>query len=283
MIDVGAGYQFNPWFRVDGTFEYRGGAGLQSLYTLTDPASPSFGGPLQYADFYRANVSSFIGLLNGYANLGNWYGISPFVGGGVGVADNNVSGFTDQGLGYADYTSLGPAGGDFSNGSKTSFAWALMAGLDFNVSPNLKLELGYRYLNYGSIGTGGSNCLAGNSGGTFSNVNCNGGVAELHLVAQYARLQRFPARPHLHARRGPVASASGPDRDPVLGAGGASLAPLLPGQAPAAGSSRRISRVAFGGGSAYVLPAPFFPRGALGLGPGAPGLEERARGCRRLS
>jgi opacity protein-like surface antigen len=177
MIDVGAGYQFNPWFRVDGTFEYRGGAGLQSLYTLTDPASPSFGGPLQYADFYRANVSSFIGLLNGYANLGNWYGISPFVGGGVGVADNNVSGFTDQGLGYADYTSLGPAGGYFSNRSRTSFAWALMAGLDFNISPNLKLEFGYRYLNYGSIGTGGSNCLAGNNGGTFNNVNCNGGVA----------------------------------------------------------------------------------------------------------
>jgi opacity protein-like surface antigen len=176
MIDVGAGYQFNPWFRVDGTFEYRGGAGLQSLYTLTDPASPYFGGPLQYADFYRANVSSFIGLLNGYANLGNWYGISPFIGAGLGLADNNVSGFTDQGFGYADYTSLGPAGGYFSNGSKTSFAWALMAGLDFNISPNLKLEFGYRYLNYGSIATGGSNCLAGNNGGTFSLANCTGGV-----------------------------------------------------------------------------------------------------------
>ena len=52
-----------------------------------------------------------------------------------------------------------------------------MAGLDFNISPNLRLEFGYRYLNYGSIGTGGSNCLAGNNGGTFNNVNCNGGVA----------------------------------------------------------------------------------------------------------
>ena len=43
-------------------------------------------------------------------------------------------------------------------------------------APNLKLEFGYRYLNYGSIGTGGSNCLAGNNGGTFSAANCNGGV-----------------------------------------------------------------------------------------------------------
>ena len=35
--------------------------------------------------------------------------------------------------------------------STTNFAWALMAGLDFNVTQNLKLELGYRYLNMGKI------------------------------------------------------------------------------------------------------------------------------------
>jgi opacity protein-like surface antigen len=176
MVDFGLGYQFNPWFRVDGTLEYRGGARLQSLYTLTDPASPNLGSPAQFADFYRADVSSFIGLINGYANIGTWYGISPFVGAGVGFADNNVSGFTDQGLGYANFGSLGPAGAYFSNGSKTAFAWALMAGLDFNVTPNLKLEFSYRYLNYGSIKTGGSNCLAGASGGTFSDLQCISGM-----------------------------------------------------------------------------------------------------------
>ncbi len=177
MIDVGAGYQFNDWFRMDGTFEYRGGAGLQSLYTLTDPASPTFGGPLQSADFFRGDVASFIGLINGYVNVGTWYGISPFVGAGVGLADNHVSGLTDQGFGYADFTSLGSTGGYFSDGSRTSFAWALMAGLDFNITPNLKLELGYRYLNYGSITTGASNCLAGDNGGVFSVSSCSGGVA----------------------------------------------------------------------------------------------------------
>jgi opacity protein-like surface antigen len=176
MIDFGVGYQFNNWFRVDGTLEYRGGANLQSLYTLTDPASPYFGGPLQYADFYRVNVSSFIGLFNGYVNVGNFWGVSPFIGAGVGFANNNLSGFTDQGLGYSVSGSLGPSGGYFGNGSKTSFAWALMAGLDFNITPNLKLEFGYRYLNYGSITTGGSHCLAGTLGGVFSAQNCNGGV-----------------------------------------------------------------------------------------------------------
>jgi opacity protein-like surface antigen len=175
LIDVGAGYRFNSWFRVDGTLEYRAGANLQSLYTLTDPASPGYGGPAQFADFYRADVSSFIGLINGYVNLGTYLGISPFIGAGLGFADNSVSGLTDPGIASSAYFSS-PAGGYFSNGSKTSFAWALMAGLDFNISPNLRLEMGYRYLNYGSIGTGGSNCLAGGGGGTFSVQNCSGGV-----------------------------------------------------------------------------------------------------------
>jgi opacity protein-like surface antigen len=52
-----------------------------------------------------------------------------------------------------------------------------MAGVDFDISPNLKLELGYRYLNYGSITIAGLNCLAGGSGGTFFPANCSGGVA----------------------------------------------------------------------------------------------------------
>ena len=182
LIDVGGGYQFNSWFRADGTLEYRAGANLQSLYTLTDPASPGFGGPAQFADFYRADVSSFIGLVNGYVNLGSYWGMSPFVGAGVGFADNSVSGFTDQGLAASSFFTS-PAGGYFSNASKTSFAWALMAGFDFNISPELKLEMGYRYLNYGSIETGGSHCLAGATGGTFSAQNCRAGVSN-HLSSR---------------------------------------------------------------------------------------------------
>jgi opacity protein-like surface antigen len=177
MFDFGVGYRFNNWFRVDGTVEYRGGANLESLYTLTDAASPAFGGALQYADFYRADVSSIVGLVNGYVDLGTYWGMTPFVGAGLGFADNMVSGFTDQGFGYSIFGPLGLSGGYFSNGSKTNFAWALMAGLDFDVTPNLRLEVGYRYLNYGSVTTGGSNCLAGALGGAFNAANCNGGVA----------------------------------------------------------------------------------------------------------
>jgi opacity protein-like surface antigen len=138
----------------------------------------------------RLNSPTFIaptclrssGLVNGYVNLGSYWGISPFVGAGVGFADNSVSGFTDQGIAAAYYFDS-PAGGYFSDHSKTSFAWALMAGFDFNINPNLKLEMGYRYLNYGSMETGGSHCLAGVGGGTFSAQNCSGGVSN-YLVSR---------------------------------------------------------------------------------------------------
>ena len=83
-----------------------------------------------------------------------------------------------------------------------SFAWALMAGVDFDLTPNLRLELGYRYLNYGSIATGGSNCLMGGSGGTFSTANCSAGVANTISSPQQTRLERLQIGAYLLDRRG---------------------------------------------------------------------------------
>ena len=161
--DVGFGYQVNSWFRADVTGEYRGGATFQALEVVN--AQPN-----QYSDFYRANLSSYIAMVNGYVDLGTWYGVTPYVGAGVGVAYNMLSGMTDTGIASNGFAAS-PAGGYFSNGNKTDFAWALMAGLSFNVTQNLKLDLGYRYLDYGKFTSGQSNCLSGNG---FSVANCGG-------------------------------------------------------------------------------------------------------------
>jgi len=129
FADVGVGYQFNSWFRADVTGEFRGGADLQSLEVLTDVATNQ-----QYADFYRANLSSYIGMVNGYVDMGTWYGITPYVGAGIGVAYNKLNGLTDTGTAYPGNGGLYPVGGYFSDGNKTSLAWSLMAGLSFNVT-----------------------------------------------------------------------------------------------------------------------------------------------------
>ncbi len=170
-FDLGVGYQFNNWLRFDVTGEYRGGSHFQSLYVLNDAANINTGNPTQIADFYRGNISSWVGLVNGYVDLGTWWGMTPYVGAGVGLASNTLSGMTDQGI--VSYTvtgptvTAGPSGGYFSDGSSTNFAWALMTGLDFDVTQNLKLELGYRFLDLGKYTSGASHCLG----------TCGGGVA----------------------------------------------------------------------------------------------------------
>ena len=52
----------------------------------------------QYADFYRGNIASYVTMFNGYADLGTWYGVTPYVGAGVGFAYNKLFGMTDTGF-----------------------------------------------------------------------------------------------------------------------------------------------------------------------------------------
>ena len=170
LFDVGVGYQVNNWLRFDATAEYRGGSQFQALEQVGIPSQTA-----QFADFYRGNLSSFIAMANAYVDIGTWYGITPFVGGGVGWAQNRLDGVTDTGFAYPGNGAGFPTGGYLNNGVSNNFAWALMAGLDFDVTQNLKLELGYRYLSYGTIKTGTSNCFNGTgANGGFSAANCGG-------------------------------------------------------------------------------------------------------------
>ena len=164
FVGIGAGYAINNWFRVDGTLEYRGGGKLSSVDYYNTPSTTP-GTSLVGKDFYSANVSSFVGLANAYVDLGTWYCITPYIGAGVGFANNTISGFQDQGYNYPAPTGItpvvasgpgSPSGTYYGKGSTTNFAWAVMAGLGYDVTSNLKLDIGYRYLNMGKATTGSS-------------------------------------------------------------------------------------------------------------------------------
>ncbi|MGU3664757.1 outer membrane protein [Methylobacterium sp. A49B] len=182
---VGVGYQFTPFFRGDITGEYRYSTGLRG--------SEYYRGP-DYDDglgSYGVNKSSgsfdsAVVLANAYFDLGTWYGITPFIGGGVGYAFNHVSSYsTNQqftsptyGYDYANpiygcdcgapsynyrpvYDNNGNPVYNTNSGTKFykdkssgSFAWALHAGLAYNVTDAFKVELAYRYLNLGKAETG---------------------------------------------------------------------------------------------------------------------------------
>jgi len=165
IFDFGVGYQFNTWFRGDITEEFRGGSSFQTLEVLNEPnvVVPNTS-TQQYADFYRANLASYVTMFNGYADLGTWYGVTPYVGAGAGFAYNKLSGMTDTGFAFSN-GNLSPVGGYLSDAGKWNFAWGLMAGLSFDVTQNLKLDVGYRYLDYGKFTSGTAHCLNGTGGG----------------------------------------------------------------------------------------------------------------------
>ena len=98
MIDGGVGYVFTPWLRMDSTLEYRFGGRLQSGYAISDPAPLGLAGPFRSWERLSAGVSSIVALVNGYVDLGSYWGATPFVGAGIGVADNALSSVYDQGF-----------------------------------------------------------------------------------------------------------------------------------------------------------------------------------------
>jgi opacity protein-like surface antigen len=169
FIDGGVGYQFNEWFRADVTAEYRTAIGMRGVFyeqTHNTGAGTVFYGQNQYP----GTLQSSLFMANAYADLGTWHGISPYIGAGIGLVRHSMSGFTDSGYawngtalvnGYPNGPLTPVANSIVSDKTKTNLAWALMAGLSYSITPNLKLDIGYRYLNMGDVESGTVNCLCG--------------------------------------------------------------------------------------------------------------------------
>lgn len=152
FIGGGVGYQFNNWLRFDATGEYRSSASWRLIEQDTNFTPNAY-------NVISGNISSAVGLANLYIDLGHWWGVTPFIGAGVGVAHHWFDGVSDIGAG----SSIGGIG-VASDRDKTNLAWAAHAGLSYAVSPNLKLELAYRYLNMGDVQTGSVVCLGPGGG-----------------------------------------------------------------------------------------------------------------------
>ncbi|MBL8587064.1 MAG: porin family protein [Methylobacteriaceae bacterium] len=151
----GVGYKLGSMFRTDVTLEYRSAAAVDSVRL----ASPAFCTLVLGANISGCDVRSttdlktWIGMINGYVDLGNFGGVTPYVGVGLGAARTRTGGTfnsiydrdTGNTLGYIN-NSLAPAG-------KTQLAWALMAGASIAVDKSISLDVGYRYLNLGDAAT----------------------------------------------------------------------------------------------------------------------------------
>jgi opacity protein-like surface antigen len=147
IFGIGVGYTINNWLRMDVTGEYRGSANFHGSHNVAN-------GSNSFVDNYTARKSELLFLGNVYADLGTWWCLTPFVGLGIGGSRNSISSFRDDGL---NLPGAGPpiASTTFgADASKWNFAWAVHAGLGYQVTPGLTMELSYRYLHLGDAMTG---------------------------------------------------------------------------------------------------------------------------------
>jgi opacity protein-like surface antigen len=161
FIGIGVGYQWNSWLRTDVTAEYRTSTKGKAIGSYTEfcPGGRCF-------DVYDFDHQSSVFLVNAYVDLGTWWCLTPFVGVGVGGARHNISSIHDVGFVADGTTGFGLPELGKDDHTTWDFAWALHAGVGYNVSNNLKFELAYRYLNMGNADTAVIACNSFGCAGT---------------------------------------------------------------------------------------------------------------------
>ena len=97
-------------------------------------------------DPLHTSIRTYSSMVNVYHDIGRFGSVTPYVGAGVGLAYNKMSEvyFTDN-----------PALTNRIEGEgKLSLAWALMAGIGWQVSDRAVLDVGYRYFDFGKAQSG---------------------------------------------------------------------------------------------------------------------------------
>lgn len=144
-VEVGSGWylrgdvSYNFASDVDGKISDNFGNSASFTFDTDDSSTFTVGFGYQFNDWFRGDVTygyerrGFENLgeklriqeimANGYVDLGTFVGLTPYLGAGIGGA--NLS-----------------ANGD----DTTELAWALMAGVSYDIASNVKLDLGYRFL-----------------------------------------------------------------------------------------------------------------------------------------
>ncbi|MEP9349406.1 outer membrane beta-barrel protein [Xanthobacter sp. KR7-225] len=112
----GFGYSFSGPFRVEGTIDY---FSLGSTATVAGDVG----------------AGATVGLASLYWDVGTFAGFTPYLGGGIG---------------YGVVSLDAPAG--YAHGNDWGFAYSVSAGVSYAFSSVLSMDLGYRYVNLGSVG-----------------------------------------------------------------------------------------------------------------------------------
>lgn len=199
LFGVGIGYEFNSWLRFDVTGEYRGKSlfiaqdrfpgGNGTFNVNSNQAAIDAGLPnafLPGTNEYTADIESWVGLANAYIDLGTYMCITPYVGGGIGLASVSVLGLKDVNV---------PNNSVFyaADHTETNFAWAVYGGLAYEVNQSVTLDLGYRYTDLGDARSG--TVTAYDNSSSYASVNIDDITSHDVMLGVRWKLGHQPAAP----------------------------------------------------------------------------------------
>jgi len=172
---LGAGYNFTDYFRGDLTFEYT--KGDFSGTTSSVGACPGLAtGQCASVDSQVFEQYGF--MANAYVDLGTFAGFTPYLGAGAGVTrvtwdplSNDVNCVSVVG----NVCGAGVATDSTHPGTESwRFTYALMTGVSYDLSKDLKLDLGYKYSKIKSGGQFGYDAASAAAGATGVQAYDNG-------------------------------------------------------------------------------------------------------------
>jgi opacity protein-like surface antigen len=184
---VGGGYKINDWFRTDLILDYRSKVQAAAIGpSIRCITAVDTSGNVTATDICTSHLNTEIHrwdlLANGYVDLATWGGFTPYIGAGAGVTwSRNWQSDTwtmSNGLPYQVSTN-----GFFFDFDRSQtrmhyqFAWALMAGVAIAMTDHAQLDVGYRFLDLGTV--------SGFSGLTGMSVSQRVLVNELRAGVRY--------------------------------------------------------------------------------------------------
>lgn len=154
-IGGGIGYQFTDWLRFDGTIDaYRGKFTGTTAAALPCSTAAAFTGT-HCASNDTQSFDAYQFMANAYADAGTFVGVTPYVGAGAGYTvlawrdlTNSLYCVPTAAQPVCPATPLAPV--THAGASEARFTYSLMAGLGYQATKNVKLDLGYRYNRIGA-------------------------------------------------------------------------------------------------------------------------------------
>jgi len=128
-IGGGVGFKWN-WFRSDVTFDFGAQPKHEGFVVAGTPG-------------VTANITNYTMLWNAYADLGSWWGFTPYVGAGIGF-----SYLTPFDVSTNPATTI-----TVDNKGRAQFSWAATGGAAYAIAPGLLVDANYRYLDLGEART----------------------------------------------------------------------------------------------------------------------------------